>query len=62
MLQIFGNLLTTFILQDENSQNFSSHRPYYEGERGSPTIPMWTYFIRSNKYSKRPSKLFTTID
>ncbi|CAL8098796.1 unnamed protein product [Orchesella dallaii] len=47
LLQFQANLLTTYILHDEQSQNWSSYQPYYEGERGSPTIQMWTYFLKA---------------
>lgn len=34
MLQCQANLLTTYILHDEGSQNWSSNQSYYEGQRG----------------------------
>lgn len=48
MLQVQANLLLTFIVHDEDSQDWESHHVYYEGERGSPTVQMWSYFLRSN--------------
>lgn len=50
LLQFQANLLTTYILHDEQSQNWSSHQPYYEGERGSPTIQMWAYFLKCKAF------------
>lgn len=47
LLQIQANLLTTYVLHCPQSQNFGGHQPYFEGERGSPTIQMWCYFLRS---------------
>ncbi len=61
MLQIFGNLLTTFILHDEQSQNFSTHRPYYESERGSPIIPCWVYFLKGWNKKQFKSTLYLYV-
>jgi len=46
MLQCQMNLLTTYIIHDEVSQDWSSSHSYYEGQRGSPTIQMWAYFLQ----------------
>lgn len=46
MLQAQANLLTTYIIHDEASQDWSSFQPYYEGQRGSPTVQMWNYFLK----------------
>lgn len=40
------NLLTTYVTLDENSPKWTSHIPYFEGEKGSPTVQMWAYFLR----------------
>ncbi|CAG7815085.1 unnamed protein product [Allacma fusca] len=47
MMQVQANLLLTYIVHNEESQDWDSHQLYYEGERGSPTIQMWIYFLKS---------------
>lgn len=49
MLQCQMNLLTTYVIHDEASQNWTSVHAYYEGLRGSPTIQVWAYFLKGNK-------------